>query len=221
MSSASAFAAGSALPVHAQESRRGLHEAGKLDPTARVLADIRKAQDGSGGPTYAHALSEIRHGRKQSHWIWYVWPTLPSLRHTSKPHFSLPDLGAAQAFLQDKVLVDRLAEITAAATEHLRKGVQPRVLFGSTVDATKFAETMTFFVVAAAELRDMMALEFCSQALDALSGGALEARTMAVVSLTWHHYSHVRTVSQLRAEVSAMTDPGSLRARPVTDMAAA
>merc|ERR1711881_364744 len=84
-----------------------------------TLTRIRAAQDKAS--SFNRALKEIRDGRKTGHWIWYVWPTLAALRPgTSRPDCLLPDLAAAQAYLLDEVLRQRLEEITAVATEHLQ-----------------------------------------------------------------------------------------------------
>jgi uncharacterized protein (DUF1810 family) len=125
-----------------------------------VLDAILAAQGGDYGrlrrfPTYAQALSEIRAGRKTSHWIWYIIPTLNGVRRTSKPHFHLPSIKAAQRYLLHDILADRLVEISTAAMRCMQGGqgrssITCSMLFGST-DAKKFMETMTFFSVAAIE----------------------------------------------------------------------
>ena len=82
-------------------------------------------------PPYATALSEIRAGRKESHWIWYVWPSLAAVRpNVQLPQYLLPDLAAAQLYLEQADLRLRLLEISAAATAHLQAGVRPEHLFG-------------------------------------------------------------------------------------------
>eukprot|EP00929_Paragymnodinium_shiwhaense_P044618 TRINITY_DN22868_c0_g1_i1.p1 TRINITY_DN22868_c0_g1~~TRINITY_DN22868_c0_g1_i1.p1 ORF type:complete len:240 (-),score=45.50 TRINITY_DN22868_c0_g1_i1:414-1133(-) len=123
------------------------------EPSDKVLAWIKQAQDGNLKlPGYETALREIRSGRKISHWIWYIWPTIQSLRpNVLQPSFLLPDMAAAQAYLRDDTLVERLVEITQVAIDHLDANIQPRVLFGNSIDASKFVETMTFFAVAAVE----------------------------------------------------------------------
>ena len=46
---------------------------------------------------YATALSEIRSGRKQSHWMWYIFPQLTGLgRSEYARYYGLPDLEAAK-----------------------------------------------------------------------------------------------------------------------------
>src|SRR4051812_19864114 len=49
---------------------------------------------------YARALTEIRSGRKRSHWTWYVFPQFDGLAHsaTSK-HYAIKSSAEALAYL--------------------------------------------------------------------------------------------------------------------------
>mmetsp|Transcript_157908 Transcript_157908/g.294566 ORF Transcript_157908/g.294566 Transcript_157908/m.294566 type:complete len:242 (+) Transcript_157908:69-794(+) len=145
-----------ATMVKEGESLRG------RDGFARVLRAIRRAQDqglrnpSAGkarnmGPPYAIACEEIRKGHKSSHWIWYVWPSLSSVRSSMHPEFLLPDFKTACAYLCDCVLAERLLEISNLATKHLEDGVDPAILFGRMhhCDFPKFYEAMTLFALAA------------------------------------------------------------------------
>src|SRR5947209_2981933 len=64
---------------------------------------------------YATALSEIKRGRKRSHWMWYVFPQIQGLgfSETSR-YYAIKDLREAEAYLKDPVLGPRLAEICEA-----------------------------------------------------------------------------------------------------------
>ena len=129
-----------------------------LQSAEAVIDGIRAAQEnglmhGSRHlPPYSTALSEMRAGRKQSHWIWYVWPSLAVVRpHVQLPQYLLPNLAAACLYLEQTDLRNRLIQITAAATSHLQAGVPPEELFGvqHRHDAPKFHETLTAFAIAA------------------------------------------------------------------------
>lgn len=147
-----------------------------------VLHCILQAQNGSERSSYATALKEIQEGAKTSHWIWYVWPCLKALRPgTSKPHYLLPDMDHAENYLRHPTLSARLEEITTVALGHLARGRKPQKLFGSSTDAAKFLETMTFFAVAAADVGDAARLQLFTSALDTCNGGRLDARTMELV----------------------------------------
>ena len=60
---------------------------------------------------YAQALSEIRRGRKQTHWMWYIFPQLDGLGTSSMARrYAIKNLDEARAYLQHPVLGPRLRE---------------------------------------------------------------------------------------------------------------
>src|SRR5690349_1591257 len=64
---------------------------------------------------YDRALAEIRHGRKESHWMWYVFPQFRGLGHSSTSHFyAIGSVAEATAYLQHPVLGPRLLECAEA-----------------------------------------------------------------------------------------------------------
>ncbi|MDR1733303.1 MAG: DUF1810 domain-containing protein [Oscillospiraceae bacterium] len=66
------------------------------------------------GPSYKHALEEVRSGHKRSHWIWYVFPQLKGLGFSwMSDYFGITDFAEAQEYLAHPVLGERLAEISA------------------------------------------------------------------------------------------------------------
>ncbi|CAE7435073.1 unnamed protein product [Symbiodinium sp. CCMP2592] len=119
---------------------------------------------------------EIRNGRKTSHWIWWVWPSLEQVRRTSRPQYSLRNLGDVKAFLADPGLRRNLCEISEVALSHLAKGLPPGTLFGSRTDVEKFEETATCFALVALEARDLQLAELMLSCLDAL-GQKLHSNT--------------------------------------------
>ena len=68
-----------------------------------------KAQESS----YEEALSEIKSGRKRSHWMWYIFPQYKGLgfSETSK-YYSIKDLDEAKRYLNHPILGQRLKLIT-------------------------------------------------------------------------------------------------------------
>lgn len=89
------------------------------------------------------ALSEIRAGRKYSHWIWYIFPQIQGLGQSSMSyHYGIKDLKEAVDYLEDSTLGPRLREITAALLEV--KGRSAVEILGNT-DAMKVRSCMTLF----------------------------------------------------------------------------
>lgn len=60
---------------------------------------------------YTRALAELRAGRKQTHWIWFVFPQVEGLGHSSTSrHYAISGLDEARAYLGHPVLGPRLLE---------------------------------------------------------------------------------------------------------------
>jgi uncharacterized protein (DUF1810 family) len=61
--------------------------------------------------TYEQALSELRLGRKQSHWMWYVFPQLDGLGSSPITKlYSIKSEDEARAYLKHPTLGPRLVE---------------------------------------------------------------------------------------------------------------
>lgn len=116
------------------------------------LDRFKKAQDDPNSG-FATALTEMRAGRKTSHWIWYVLPQLASLGRSDTARFyGIADLAEARAYLEDTVLCERLFRITEVIAQQLRSGVRVPVLMGSDGDCVKLMSCMTLFHYAAKSL---------------------------------------------------------------------
>lgn len=64
---------------------------------------------------YETALSEIRNGRKESHWMWYIFPQVAGLgRSTTAEYYAIKSKEEAKAYIEDPVLGKRLIEISQA-----------------------------------------------------------------------------------------------------------
>ena len=92
---------------------------------------------------YQTALAEIKRGRKQSHWMWYIFPQIAGLgfSQTSK-FYAIKDRGEAENYLAHPVLGKRLVEISNALLEV--EGRTANQIFGSPDDA-KLKSSMTLF----------------------------------------------------------------------------
>jgi uncharacterized protein (DUF1810 family) len=92
---------------------------------------------------YAQALSEIKSGRKRSHWIWYIFPQIDGLAFSStSKHYAIKSLAEAKAYLAHPVLGPRLIECVEAVN-----GIEGRSateIFGSP-DDLKLNSSATLF----------------------------------------------------------------------------
>ena len=92
---------------------------------------------------YQLALDEVRTGKKQSHWIWYIFPQMYGLgRSYFAQLYGISDREEAVAYLNHEVLGPRLREITCALLEH--DDYSAEEIFGD-LDAMKVRSCMTLF----------------------------------------------------------------------------
>ena len=93
--------------------------------------------------SYQQALSELERGRKQSHWMWYIFPQFDGLGSspTSKL-YSIKSMAEARAYLEHPVLGPRLAECAEAMLAVDRKSA--RAILGSP-DDMKLKSCATLF----------------------------------------------------------------------------
>jgi len=103
------------------------------------------AQDAGG--TYRRATAELRDGRKDSHWMWFVFPQIAGLGYSQASRtYAISSLAEASAYLAHPVLGPRLTEC-AAILAGLRDRTAEQI-FGE-VDALKLRSSMTLFMRAA------------------------------------------------------------------------
>jgi uncharacterized protein (DUF1810 family) len=95
------------------------------------------------GDTYEAALSELRGGRKTSHWMWFVFPQIAGLGQSPiSRQFAIASLDEARAYLDHRVLGPRLTECARVLTEHPAASAEQ--IFGH-IDALKLRSSMTLF----------------------------------------------------------------------------
>ena len=70
-----------------------------------------------------NAITEMKDGKKESHWIWYFFPQLDILgfSHNAK-YYGLQSLDEAEKFLQNEKLRLFLSVMTRYAKKHLEEG---------------------------------------------------------------------------------------------------
>jgi len=94
-------------------------------------------------PVYPRVLAELRQGRKQSHWMWFIFPQLTGLGHSAMAQrYAISSRAEAAAYLGHAVLGPRLCECTALA--NAVEGQTIREILGSP-DDLKFHSSMTLF----------------------------------------------------------------------------
>lgn len=122
--------------------------------------------------SYAAALAELKRGRKDSHWMWWVFPQIAGLgRSPTAHHYAITSAEEARAYLAHPLLGARLAEATAAAIA--AAGSAERI-FG-TIDAMKLRSSLTLFAAVADDPAPYRA------GLDRFFGGEADAATVRLL----------------------------------------
>ncbi|MTD99805.1 DUF1810 family protein [Paracoccus sp. YIM 132242] len=108
-------------------------------PDPDRLDRFTEAQDGP----YDIALAELRQGRKQSHWMWFIFPQLRGLgRSAMSHHYGIADLDEARRYLAHPVLGPRLIACAEAVLAH---GNLPAERIMGGIDAEKLRSSATLF----------------------------------------------------------------------------
>ena len=88
-------------------------------------------------------VTELRLGRKQSHWMWYVFPQITGLGSSAMAQqYAISSLDEARAYFVHPVLGDRLLECTRLMTAAQAQSIEDILGYP---DNLKFHSSMTLF----------------------------------------------------------------------------
>jgi uncharacterized protein (DUF1810 family) len=122
---------------------------------------------------YSRAIDEIRRGRKQSHWMWYVFPQLAGLGASAmSQRYAIRSAAEAAAYLEHPVLGPRLIACADAVLTHAGRPMQD--IFGSP-DDPKLRSSATLF--AAVSPRDSVFQRIIDHCFD----GAADQATLRLL----------------------------------------
>jgi len=122
---------------------------------------------------YPQALAELQSGRKQSHWMWFVFPQLAGLGRSATARFyAIASAAEARAYLDHPLLGARLRESAAAILVH--RAARAEAILGP-IDAIKLRSSMTLFEAVAADPAPFAAV------LDAFFGGERDPATLSLL----------------------------------------
>ncbi len=123
---------------------------------------------------YAQALAELCAGRKQSHWMWFVFPQIAGLGQSAMARrYAIASAAEARAYLAHPLLGPRLVQCTQAVLAHRDRTAE--AILGP-VDAIKFRSSMTLFE-AVAEAKQPF-----SEALETFYAGERDAATLRLIA---------------------------------------
>jgi uncharacterized protein (DUF1810 family) len=134
--------------------------------------DLQRFLDAQ-SPVYPRVIDELRRGRKQSHWMWFIFPQLTGLGHSAMAQrFAISSREESVAYLGHDVLGSRLKECTA-----LVNAVEGRTILEilGSPDDLKFHSSMTLFGAVSSDS------EFAA-AIAKFYGGKRDRRTLDLLS---------------------------------------
>ena len=123
---------------------------------------------------YEIAFHEISHGKKRSHWMWFIFPQLRALGKSQRAiYFGIRDLAEARAYMQNPYLRDNLIAITQAL---LALNTNDPVAVMGEIDGKKLCSSMTLFEIAAPDVSAF------SLVLEKFYRGIRDPKTIALLS---------------------------------------
>lgn len=125
---------------------------------------------------YARAETELRAGRKESHWMWFIFPQIQGLgRSLMAQKYAISSLREAKAYLAHPILGPRLRTCTRLVTAAQNRSIED--VFGYP-DNLKFHSSMTLFARAAEDNQAADDDQVFMQALGKYFRSEIDARTM-------------------------------------------
>jgi uncharacterized protein (DUF1810 family) len=106
--------------------------------------DLQRFVDAQ-APVYANVIRELKAGRKESHWMWFVFPQAAGLgRSAMSVRYAIRSGDEARAYLAHPILGPRYRECVALVEAALARGATLTEIFGK-VDAVKWRSSRELF----------------------------------------------------------------------------
>ena len=125
---------------------------------------------------YRQVVEELTDGRKQTHWMWFIFPQMSGLgRSVMAQRYAIRDIDQAQRYLADPILGDRLRHDVHLMVRHKDKSALE--ILGSP-DDFKFRSCLTLFYEAATDKSDR---SLFAGALQQFYNGESDPRTLELL----------------------------------------
>jgi uncharacterized protein (DUF1810 family) len=125
---------------------------------------------------YHQVVEELTDGRKQTHWMWFIFPQLSGLGHSAMAQrYAIRDMDQARRYLADPILGNRLHHDVSLMVRHKSKSALE--ILGSP-DDFKFRSCLTLFCEAASDKSDR---SLFAEALQQFYNGEPDPRTLELL----------------------------------------
>jgi uncharacterized protein (DUF1810 family) len=126
---------------------------------------------------YPQIVAELSHGRKQTHWMWFIFPQIAGLGFsTMAQRFAIGSRAEAVAYLEHHLLGPRLVECTRLVMAASEKPITD--ILGSP-DDMKFRSCMTLFDAVSKQ-------EIFAEAIAAFYPDGKDRATLAILETDQH-----------------------------------
>ena len=123
---------------------------------------------------YGTALREIKNERKDTHWIWYIFPQLKVLGSSDRAiYYGIENTEEAKNYYNDPYLGEKIREICQALLEC--KSSNPLVVMGYPYNM-KLQSSMTLFYMATGD-------ELFKKVLDKFFEGKIDDKTVSFLEM--------------------------------------
>ncbi|CAC9974558.1 DUF1810 domain-containing protein [Flavobacterium panici] len=125
---------------------------------------------------YLTALAEIKKGKKETHWMWFIFPQIKGLGTSDTSNlYAIADLKEASEFLEHPILGKHLIEISEILLTFKRKSADG--ILGD-LDARKLRSSMTLFSMTE------NTNPIFQEVLDAFFSGESDPLTISIINST-------------------------------------
>ena len=92
---------------------------------------------------YLTAYSELKKGKKETHWMWFIFPQIKGLGKSGiAQYYATADLEEAKAYLNHPILAKHLIEIAQLLLNYKKKSIE--TILGD-LDARKLRSSLSLF----------------------------------------------------------------------------
>jgi uncharacterized protein (DUF1810 family) len=138
--------------------------------------DLRRFVDAQAA-VYPQILAELSHGRKQTHWMWFIFPQIAGLGFSAMAQrFAIGSHAEAVAYLEHDLLGPRLVECTGLVMAASEK---PIIDILGSPDDMKFRSCMTLFDAVSKQ-------EIFAEAIAAFYPDGKDRATLAILETNQH-----------------------------------
>ncbi len=124
-------------------------------------------------PVFEQARSELRAGRKEGHWMWFIFPQLKGLGHSQlASKYGIASREEAEAYLKHPILGPRIRECSQLVNAVEERSIDEILGYP---DNLKFRSSITLFVLVT------MDNDVFKQALKKYFDGQFDERTVELL----------------------------------------